>query len=72
MTGNDIVKALTHSGLLDKEIESIEFDSCDWEAVFVFEKSHEYIGEDTVRYHDVHLVIGDDGKWKLTNEIWIG
>ena len=72
MTGNDIVKALTDSGLLDKEIENIEFDSDDWETKFIFEESHVYVGEDTVMYHDVHLVISKDGKWKLTKETWVG
>jgi len=73
MTGRDIVKALTESGLLDKEIESFEYDSSyDPEATAVCEKSHEYIGDDEVKYTDMHLIISEGGKWKLENVVWVG
>lgn len=73
MTGNDIVKALTESGLLDKEIESIEYDPAyGQEAVAVFEESHEYIADDTVKYTDIHLIVSEGGKWKLENMTWVG
>lgn len=75
MTGNDIVKALTESGLLDKEIERFEYDPAyGQEAVAVFEESHEYIdwSDDTVKYTDIHLIVSEGGKWRLENMTWIG
>lgn len=73
MTGRDIVKALTESGLFDKEIESFEYDQSLYpEAVAVFEKSHEDLGNDEVQYTDIHLTIFEGGKWRLENETWIG
>lgn len=73
MTGRDILKAFTESGLIDKEIESFEYD-CSYgpEAVAVCEKSHERLEEDRVKYTDMHLIISEGGKWKLENEVWIG
>lgn len=73
MTGRDIVKALTESGLLDEDIESFEYDSTYGpEAEATFEKSHEYIGDDEVKYTDIHLIISEGGKWKLENVVWVG
>lgn len=73
MTGNDIVKALTESGLLDKEFESFEYDfSYGEEGVFVCEKSHERLENDEVKYTDIHLIVSAGGKWKLENEVLVG
>ncbi len=74
MTGRDIVKALTEADLLDRKIESFDGDLSDFEGEleFIYEESREYIGEDEVKFKDIHLVITDDGKWKLTNVTWIG
>lgn len=73
MTGRDIVKALTESGLLDKEFESFEYDRpYGPEAIAVFEKSHERLENDEVKYTDINLIISEGGKWKLENEAWVG
>lgn len=73
MTGRDIVKALTESGLLDKEIESFEYDSSYGpEAEVTIEKSHERLENDEVKYTDVHLIVSEGGKWKIENVIWVG
>lgn len=73
LTGNDIVKALTESGLLDKELESFEYNfSYGLEADVVFEKSHERLENDEVKYTDIHLIISEGGKWKLETEVWVG
>lgn len=73
MTGRDIVKALTESGLLDKEIESFEYDSSySPEAEVIVEQSHERLENDEVKYTDIHLIVFEGGKWKLENETWVG
>lgn len=72
MTGHDIVKALTESGLLDKEIESFDYDVSDSsKALAIFEKSNEYLGNGRRKYTDIHLIISEDGKWALENVTWI-
>lgn len=74
LTGNDIVKALTESGLLDKELESFEYNFSYGEelGVFVCEKSHERLENDEVKYTDIHLIVSAGGKWKLENDVWVG
>lgn len=72
LTGNDIVKALTESGLLDKEIVSFEYFSYDLKAIAVFEKSYERLENDEVKYTDINLIVYAGGKWKLENEVWVG
>ena len=73
MTGRDIIKAWTESGLIDKEIESFEYNRAyDQEVVIVYEKSHERLENDEVKYTDNHLIIFEDGKWKLETEVWVG
>lgn len=73
MTGRDIIKALTESGLIDKEIESFEYNRAyDPEATVVHENSHERLKNDEVKYTDIHLIISEGGKWKLKTEIWVG
>lgn len=73
MTGNDIVKALTESGLIDKKIVSFEYDySYDPKAIFVYETSHERLENDEVKYMDIRLTISEGGKWTLENLTWIG
>ncbi len=73
LTGRDIVKALTESGCLDKELESFEYNfSYDLKAIVVYEKSHERLENDEVKYTDIHLIISEGGKWKLETKVWVG
>lgn len=73
MTGRDIVKALTESGLLDREIDSFEYASLYGpEADVIVEQSHERLENDEVKYTDIHLIVSEGGKWKLENETWVG
>lgn len=73
MTGHDIIKALTESGLLDKEIESFEYNSSYGpEAEVIVEQSHERLENDEVKYTDIHLIVSEGGKWKIENVIWVG
>lgn len=73
MTGRDIIKAWTESGLIDKEIESFEYNQAyDPEVVIVYEKSHERLENDEVKYTDNYLIISEGGKWKLQTEVWVG
>ena len=73
ITANDIVKALTESNLLNKQIETIEYDSAyDTKVIISFEESHEYIGDDEVKYNDIHLIVYGNGKWTLEHISWCG
>ena len=72
VTGNDIVRALTESGLLDKEIFSIEYENDNENgAEFVAEGSSRYLGDDQMEYIDMELVVDEHG-WKLTTDRWVG
>lgn len=73
MTGRDVIKALTESGLLDKEFESFEYERpYGPEMIVTFEKSHERLENDEVKYTDIELTIFEGGKWKLEDVTWIG
>lgn len=73
MTGKDIVKALTESGLLDKDIESFEYCSVeDSTAKLVFEESSKYIEDDKMQFNDIHLLISEDGTWRSEHITWVG
>ena len=73
LTGADFIKALTESNLLHREIEKIEYDyTLDKGAVIVIEDSSEYIGNDEMRFDDLHLIVKPDGIWKLEHNIWVG
>lgn len=70
VTGNDIVKALTESGMLDREIDSVKGGMGD-SIVLIFEDSSEYIDEDAVLFNDTHLIVTGN-KWRLEQNKWVG
>lgn len=73
MTGRDIVNALTQSGFLDREILKADYTEEEDEAlVFTFEESSEYIGDDEMKFNDIHLIVDPAGKWKLESVTWVG
>ena len=72
MTAQHLVKALTESGYLDKEIMRVEGSDAGEKVTIVFEDSSEHIDDDTMRFNDTHLIVDYYGKWRLENITWIG
>lgn len=71
MTGQDLVRALINSNLLDREIADFQGDD-NGGVTIVIEESSEYIGYDERRFVDMHLNIDRSGKWRCEHNSWVG